>query len=139
MVLLEHGAQKADASLKKIGSVSYNPKTGHRHQGKPKNGETRAGPLWIADTSDKTILKTMKKNAPDEKSKTIIETLQDETGFPPYFFDVHHLVSGKSPKMDYLLADLKEKGFNAARTHYAPTGIKTNASIQELQHAMKKS
>ncbi len=133
MVLLEKGAKKADQSLEKIGTVSFNAQTGHRHLGERQKGETRAGPLWVADTSDAAILNTMEKKAADEKTKTFLLTLHGEAGFPPWFFDVHHLVSGKSPKLDALIDVLEKSGFSAVRTHYCPTGIKTDASIADIR------
>ncbi|MBI4360764.1 methyltransferase domain-containing protein [Candidatus Micrarchaeota archaeon] len=136
MVLVEKSAQKADESLTHIGHVHFDPETLARDT-KPlkcKNVQV-AGPLWVSDVNDVRILNAMKQNAPDEKTKHLLEVLENEQGRPPYFYDVHH-VGKPAPKMDALIEKLRKKKFKATRTHYAPTGLKTDANIHQLRRIM---
>ena len=42
-----------------------------------------------------------------------------------------------SPKMDLLFENLKKQGYNVYRTHFSPTGFKTNASINIIEKMFK--
>lgn len=136
MVLVEKSAKKADASLTHLGSVWFDPDTKARDTRPLKGKNVKvAGPLWVSDVNDADILKTMKRHAPDEKTKRVLDLLDNERGLPPYFYDVHQL-GHTAPKMDELIGKLEKKKFQAARTHYAPTGLKTDASIHQLLRIM---
>jgi len=47
------------------------------------------------------------------------------------FYDTHVLAKKKKPKglkpLSYVIAGLRKKGYQAARTHFAENGIRTNA------------
>jgi len=40
--------------------------------------------------------------------------------------------------MEHIFEKLKEKGYDAARTHFSPTGFKTNASRDEIETIFKQ-
>ncbi len=133
------GAQAADEALQKIGVVSHCMQCGHRETGRRETcvcGRTMsvAGPLWQGDVNDSGALSAMKKGTKDVKLHALLDVLAGESGMPPYFFDVHHAGRGAaSPKMDDVISRLKKKGFQAARTHYSPTAVKTDATLAELK------
>ncbi|MBI5036616.1 hypothetical protein HZC09_04705 [Candidatus Micrarchaeota archaeon] len=134
-VLVEKEKQKQE-----LGFVSHCFKCGNRVEGKKAKcycGHTfkHAGPLWVGETSDLDIVEAMAQKTENEKTKKFLETIANEQFFPPYFFDVHKTVKRTGtpvkPMADYL-GKLKEKGFKAERTHYAPTAFKTNASFKDV-------
>lgn len=136
MVFVEKSATKANECLTHLDHVYFDPKTLARDT-KPLKTKTRkiAGPLWVSDVNNAAILKAMKQKAPDEKTRRVLELLESERGFPPYFYDVHH-VGKTAPKMDALIEKLRKKKFTASRTHVAPTGLKTDATIHQLRRIM---
>ncbi|MFH1106821.1 MAG: tRNA (guanine(10)-N(2))-dimethyltransferase [Candidatus Micrarchaeota archaeon] len=151
-ILCEKGAVKADANINGSGFVLYCPKCLWRSQSKRLPGECPecssrleyAGPLWTEGLQSKDFLHrvaklTASRNYTDgaEISK-LLGLLGGEDGFPPFFYDLH-FISGRlgvqSPSSDKVLTALRKSGFKAERTHYSPTGIKTDAGIS----AVKKS
>ena len=96
-----------------------------------------AGPLWLDAYCDLAFLKKLavlngKRNYEDrEKISKMLGLLSGEQDFPPWFFDVHdiadHFGLQVSSKMDSIVEKLRALGFKAVKTHFSPTGIKTNA------------
>ena len=139
---IQRGAQAADAALEQIGFVSHCTHCGHRVEGfiascvcgqKMKG----VGPLWLGDVNDSAVLAQMKKSTKDAKLAAVLDVLSGEIGLPPYFFDVHAAGRGSaSPRMDDVLAQLQKQGFKAARTHYSPTAVKTDATLAQLKKAI---
>ncbi|MBI2445996.1 tRNA (guanine(10)-N(2))-dimethyltransferase [Candidatus Micrarchaeota archaeon] len=139
------GAQAADAALEQIGVVSHCMHCGHREASRRPScvcGKAMAvaGPLWLGDVNDDGVLSVMKKGTKDAKLHGLLDLLAGEIGLPPYFFDVHSAGRGAaSPKMDDVISRLKTKGFRAARTHYSPTAVKTDAGLTQLKAAIAGS
>jgi len=101
------------------------------------------GPLWAEAFCDKGFLKKIialneKRNYADKKKidKTL-SLLLNEQDFPPFFYDLHfvadHFGLKIESKMDEIILRLKKKGFRAVRTHFEPTGIKTNAPVEKIR------
>ncbi len=139
---VQRGAQAADAALQQIGFVSHCMHCGHRALGQlaacvcGKNLKW-VGPLWLGDVNDSAVLAHMKTSTKDGKLAAVLDVLSGESGLPPYFFDLHHAGRGSaSPKMDAVMARLEKGGFKAARTHYSPTAIKTDATLAQLKKAI---
>ncbi len=147
----EIGAKKANQILKNHGYVFYNWETCKRNsstnlEDKPKN-EDYAGPLWLGELWDKTVVKNMKKFAESKThfSKAAISlinqinaemALVSEIGY----YDIHYLSKKHKfaiPKMNDLIANIEKKGFNASRTHFSKTSIKTNMPFNNLIKILK--
>lgn len=139
------GAQAADEALQGIGFVAHCMHCGHREIGQRPvcvcgQKMKMAGPLWTGDVNDAGVLAAMKKATKNAKLAVLLDLLAGENGLPPYFFDVHAAGRGAaSPKMDDVFSRLKKKGFQAARTHYSPTAVKTDASLVDLKKAVRTS
>ncbi len=142
LFLIQRGAQAADAALENVGVVAHCTHCGHRTVGPVAScvcgrNLTAVGPLWLGDVNDPAILAQMKAATKDQKLAAVLDVLSGESGLPPYFFDVHAAGRGAaSPKMDAVLVRLHKSGFQAARTHYSPTAIKTDASLAQLKKAI---
>lgn len=95
----------------------------------------QVGPLWTGRLQDPGLIgEALRSDAVlADESVALLETLRAEgnvgaTGF----FDVHEAASatgvGAPPGIHDVLRGLREKGFEAARTHLAETGVRTSAS-----------
>ena len=102
-----------------------------------------AGPLWIGDLyKDSYLNDTIKllegDDAEDYHRKTpeVLEKMVDESGLTNRpFIDIHALCDLHNlvpPKNQIILDQLKEQGYEVARTHFKPTAIRTNASVEEV-------
>ncbi|MBI3032650.1 tRNA (guanine(10)-N(2))-dimethyltransferase [Candidatus Woesearchaeota archaeon] len=99
-----------------------------------KNKMIFAGPLWIGNLWDSALVKNMELGALEQIKE---ESLVDVVGF----YDIHELVSRyklEMPKFEEIMNQIRTKGYQAARTHISPYGIRTNASLKEVIKCIKK-
>ncbi|XP_069808192.1 TRMT1-like protein [Dendropsophus ebraccatus] len=63
------------------------------------------------------------------------------TEHPPFYYSIHrHTIGGLNiPKLNKILQYLLEAGFLVSRTHFDPTGIRTNASLATLKAILQKN
>lgn len=102
-----------------------------------------AGPLWIGDLFKDQFLNNaikMLENSEIEtyhrKAPDVLEKMVEESGLTnkPYI-DIHALCDLHNltpPKNQIIIEKLKEQGYEAARTHFKPTAIRTTASVEEV-------
>lgn len=110
---------------------------------KEKSQMTYAGPLWIGKIHDKLFLErilSLNKSTNFLNAKKIEKIIQynlDELNMPISYYNIHKLSQKLKiphvPKMDSVLKTIKEKGFEASRTHFDFTAIKTNMNLPELE------
>ncbi|MBI4448754.1 hypothetical protein HY641_01870 [Candidatus Woesearchaeota archaeon] len=91
-----------------------------------------AGPMWLGDLWDESILRKMRVPNDWTDAARLIEVLHGEASVPIVgFHDIHDLASrhrqASLPRMDVMFARLKSKGYRAARTHFSGVGIRTDA------------
>lgn len=133
--------------LKQIKFLNHCKKCLNRIFGEPKekcecgsNFEI-AGPVYSGPISDQdfceAVLEDLKKRDFKQKKAELelLYMLVNEAKSPSLYFDVNAI--GKiykkvPPKLDILIEKLKSKGFAATRTHFCPTGVKTDAKITQL-------
>ncbi len=91
-----------------------------------------AGPLWIGSLQDQKLLQTMVKNNPFSEEQQFLNLLNEEASLPIVgFYDLHQIarkLKTDVPRMDFVLAKVK-----GVRTHFSGTGIKTEASLDEIK------
>ena len=158
---LTRGEKYSTSTLENIGFVSYCFKCGHRIHGKRMENRCNicnidkthlgahmdyAGPLWIGELHNKKFLQKMnslnKKRAYTHKEQLlkILDLMENEIKFPPYFFDLPQVAkirkTGAVIRREKVIEELTKKGFRASRTHFTPNGIKTNATMEELVRAI---
>ena len=54
----------------------------------------------------------------------------------PFYYDLHKICKKLKicvPKINNTIERLKSMGYNATRTHFSPTGIKTDAKIKTIK------
>jgi tRNA (guanine26-N2/guanine27-N2)-dimethyltransferase len=85
----------------------------------------------------------MLDNIPDEweASKDILEKVHAEAEIVTPFYDLHELASRHDvsvPKRDKVIEALREKGYPVSRTHFRPTGIRTDAPLKDILDILKR-
>ncbi|MFX0163326.1 MAG: tRNA (guanine(10)-N(2))-dimethyltransferase [Candidatus Hodarchaeota archaeon] len=110
-----------------------------------------SGPLWGGslyhhDFCDK-VLKETKSREINTKQKLIkmLETILEESQTPssplPLFYDIHKIckkIKIEAPPIKTIITELKNQNYQASRTHFKPTAIRTNASIETIKETIKK-
>ncbi|KAG9474186.1 hypothetical protein GDO78_004474, partial [Eleutherodactylus coqui] len=63
------------------------------------------------------------------------------TEHPPFYYSIHrHAIGGLNiPKLNKILQSLSDAGYLVSRTHFDPTGIRTNATLATLKAVLKKN
>ncbi|XP_056403836.1 TRMT1-like protein [Hyla sarda] len=63
------------------------------------------------------------------------------TEHPPFYYSIHrHAIGGLNiPKLNKIQQLLSEAGFLVSRTHFDPTGIRTNANLATLKAILQKN
>jgi tRNA (guanine26-N2/guanine27-N2)-dimethyltransferase len=157
-VSLEHGAKRADRSLDQVGyllhcSVCLNRRAASlRELGESSecnicgsNMEV-GGPMWLGELADEVFCRGMLSfsESSDLSSNLrlmrLIQHVKDEVGFPPGFFNIDKLCSKlgvASISTNEVLIALRGEGFKAVRTHFDYRGVKTDASILDLENVLK--
>ncbi len=150
---IKKGSKRTDESLKNIGYISHCKHCLHRQTSKglaspiddvcPVCGEKliHAGPLWLGKVQDSEFIQEMieeiehKKINSKKEALKLLNSCLIESEAPATFYDVHSICKSlkiSAPKLELIFDEIKKEGFDAFKTHYNPLGIKTNASIKEL-------
>jgi tRNA (guanine26-N2/guanine27-N2)-dimethyltransferase len=104
------------------------------------------GPLWIGELHDKEIIGRMLQEIDhirlntDRESRKLLEFCKDEL-LVPGFYDYHSIAKVHKIKLEPIrsvISNLVSAGYNASRTHFMGTGIKTDANIYELLKVIKR-
>jgi tRNA (guanine26-N2/guanine27-N2)-dimethyltransferase len=153
---LSSGANRADRAIRHIGYIHQCTSCPHRveqHGLFPEpepcsecgGAIVSIGPLWLGEIQDPEIISAMLEGLPNCTLNTarelgsLLTILRDELT-TSFFYDYHVLAKrGKvSPKpIDEMIVSLREQGFQASRTHYSGTGIKTDASYRVILGLLK--
>ncbi|MCE5215248.1 MAG: tRNA (guanine(26)-N(2))-dimethyltransferase [Methanobacterium sp.] len=148
------GAGKTDKSLKNLGFIVHCPHCLYREvrpgitpqlpsECPECGGSLKAGgPLWLGDLLDTDYIGDMLNLLPkltlnsDKKVIKLLERCYEESQGPVTFYDLHKIckvLKISAPPLNDVLEKLSSEGYFASRTHIKPTGIKTNAPIDELK------
>jgi tRNA (guanine26-N2/guanine27-N2)-dimethyltransferase len=144
---LRRSADSAFESMKKLGYLSYDKKTGARsHSEFPEPGMDYAGPLWLGELHNKKFIRQMKKlnkqrsYADMDEISAMLDMMENEVGMPPYYYNVHAICKikrlGAIPNMKELIEKLRKKGYRATRTHFSNVSIKTDAPYGDVLEAV---
>ncbi|MBU4075263.1 MAG: tRNA (guanine(10)-N(2))-dimethyltransferase [Euryarchaeota archaeon] len=151
---VKKGINKADECLKNIGFVSHcfncgerNWKSGlavHMEEKCPVCGQTTslAGPLWLGRLHDREfcgqVLDEVRKRE-FKGAEKLIAACRDELDVPMHY-DYHKLCKSlgiTAMPTDQLILALREKGFQASRTHFTGISFKTDAGMEEIKAVVK--
>ncbi len=101
-----------------------------------------AGPLWLGEIAEKSFVEKMLELLPkreysqQKQIQKMLCALKEEIGLPPFYFDLHELASktrGPAPKNSEVIEKLEKQGFRVSATHFSPTGIRTDAPVEEIK------
>ena len=135
--------KRTNKALEHIGYLSYCKNCLWRKFGRvdecPECGEEVeiAGPLWTGKFVDQRFTSEMLDEMPEDwESREMLERLDSEAEIITPYYDIHALASNigtSSPKREEFIEKLRDKGYPVSRTHFNPTGVKTDAPIQDLK------
>ncbi len=146
-IKIDNGKKKADNSLSKMGYLYYCKRCKNRvySNGLPKDkicscGDNFniTGPLWLGKLQEKKFVEKVFEGAYGLVDFHGLKTLQliIKEGDTPFYYDIHELCKLwkiPAPPMNEIIHELKNMGFEASRTHYSVTAIKTNGDVQTFK------
>ncbi len=97
-----------------------------------------AGPMWLGDLWDEKLAEKMFKLSINDKTissetRSLLHTIYWESKIHEIGFqDISEFRPKQFPKLQAVIEKLWAKGYKAARTHFNPTGIRTNADKKEI-------
>ncbi len=140
---VKKGAKRADKALENVGYILHNHKTGERKaiRGIPEHlGEGQvSGPLWLGNLHEKVFLAKIRRDkcmGTVKRLEKLLDLWLEEADSPPLFYDVNEIASltkTHALPIRSIIGKLKENGFAASRTHFSPTGFKTDAKISDIK------
>jgi len=135
-VQITNGTTKANDSMKKYSVIKSNELIGNQTTKKD------IGPMWIGALQDKRVIQELRTILFEKQIKTknkswiLLDLLEEEADAPNFFYTTDGLASDlkkSPPKMKIIFEKLKNNGYNVFRTHFSPTGFKTNSPITEIK------
>uniref|UniRef100_A0A1A8FN48 tRNA (guanine(27)-N(2))-dimethyltransferase n=3 Tax=Nothobranchius korthausae TaxID=1143690 RepID=A0A1A8FN48_9TELE len=82
------------------------------------------------------------KRKSGEESGNVLKKLKPDASLehPPFYYSIHrHSIRGMNmPKLNKFLQYLMEAGFRVSRTHFDPTGVRTDATLQQFKSVLTK-
>lgn len=138
---MEKGARKSNDVLEHIGFACWD------NGWKIKSFYERqcAGPLWTGKILDGRLISFMEKEMERKElgKRNEIEKLllmfKEEENAPPMHYETTLLCKKlkiQQPKIDFILNELKQRGFFACRTHFSPHSFKTDAPLKEIEDVL---
>ncbi|KAK3516762.1 hypothetical protein QTP70_022545 [Hemibagrus guttatus] len=77
-----------------------------------------------------------------EESSNILKKLKSDASLehPAFYYSIHrHSIRGMNmPKLNKFLQYLTEAGFRVSRTHFDPTGVRTDATLEQFKSVLTK-
>ncbi|ADE36650.1 tRNA (guanine(10)-N(2))-dimethyltransferase [Methanohalophilus mahii] len=153
---IKSGAKNADRTLKELGYVTHCGNCSYREWKKgysvfmeqtcPECGNemNSGGLLWLGKLHENIfcskVMEEIEKRPLGKKKKAckIIQTCLDELDIP-FFYDQHRLckqLSVAAPRIEKTIEDLRDKGYEASRTHFSGMSFKTNAPISVIKQIL---
>ncbi|XP_018609791.1 TRMT1-like protein [Scleropages formosus] len=91
---------------------------------------------------DKSSVDQSGKRKMSDESGTVLKKVKSEAllEHPPFYYSIHrHSIRGMNmPKLNKFLQYLTEAGFRVSRTHFDPTGVRTDASLSQFKSVLTK-
>jgi len=104
------------------------------------------GPLWAGKLQDKKSIAELRSVLFEKKLNTknmvwkMLDLLEEEADAPAFYYNTDDLASVlkmSPPKMKTIFDSLKNEGYSVYRTHFSPTGFKTDAPVKVIEKMFK--
>jgi len=104
------------------------------------------GPLWVGKIQNKNIILKIRSILSNKKMGTknilwnLLDLLEEESNAPAFFYTSDIIASRlklSPPKMKAIFSELTKAGYDVYRTHFSPTGFKTEAPLKKIETAFK--
>ena len=114
----------------------------------PASEGSQYGPVWLGPLYDRSWLEEMAAmsvlpntaNWFSKKTHKLLQTLVGEAQVPPErLFYQRPAAANSLPKLAHVMRELRESGFVAARTHFDPLAIRTDAPPREFDAAVRRA
>ncbi len=141
-VRVKSGAKKANKSMQELKVINSGENIGFEETKKT------VGPLWLGDIEDKEAVENIrnivfeKKLGSGKKLWKLLDMLEEEADAPCFFYtseSISEYLKNSSPKLIKIFDKLKNSGFECCRTHFTPTGFKTNADFDVIEKTFKQN
>lgn len=157
----ERSIPRTNEALGGLGFIGPERKLLPMEEGSPVRGRV-AGPMWLGELWDPAFLDGVlgdfnyrvadaatgrepggRPAAPLAGGKRLarmLENMKEEANMPALFFELDECARrfrAGPPKMSALLETLRFGGFRASRTHFSPTGFRTDAPPPELERCFR--
>ncbi|UCE29292.1 MAG: tRNA (guanine(10)-N(2))-dimethyltransferase [Candidatus Bathyarchaeota archaeon] len=155
-VLIQYGAKQSDMNIQMMGYVLHCFPCFHREVFRgmfspferlcPECGSRMsvAGPLWLGKLFNEDFRLLMEKWLNRRKLKErwilkLLSTLQSETEAPLTYYVIDRVCDRFNlsvPPLFDVISKLKNKGFQAVRTHFNSSGVRTDAPASVFTHIL---
>lgn len=82
------------------------------------------------------------KRKTGDESGNVVKKLRSDASLehPAFYYSIHrHSIRGMNmPKLNKFLQYLTEAGFRVSRTHFDPTGVRTDATLEQFKSVLTK-
>jgi tRNA (guanine26-N2/guanine27-N2)-dimethyltransferase len=157
--VVNHGAQKADASVKEMGYVFHCFNCFHRETAKgmltmPKqecpechNKLSIAGPLWLGKIFDKDFCQRMMKELPKKKLgqekriRKLLSMIVEEAEAPATYYVIDKICDKyglPAPPLADVMQQLENANYTVNATHFNTRGIRTKATSVAVKEVIMK-
>jgi tRNA (guanine26-N2/guanine27-N2)-dimethyltransferase len=139
-VQISSGTIRANNSMKKYSTIKSNKLF------LLKSKIIDVGPMWIDKIQNKRTIAELRTILFEKSLKTknelwkLLDLLEEEADAPAFFYTTDGLASvlkKSPPKMKIISKKLKSMDHFFSRTHFNPTGFKTNAKKSEIEKVFK--
>nr|XP_015210548.1 PREDICTED: TRMT1-like protein isoform X2 [Lepisosteus oculatus] len=96
----------------------------------------------VIKTSQRVEDASSSKRKSSEEAGNVLKRQKSEAPLehPPFYYSIHrHSIRGMNmPKLNKFLQYLTEAGFRVSRTHFDPTGVRTDATLAQFKSVLSK-
>jgi tRNA (guanine26-N2/guanine27-N2)-dimethyltransferase len=139
-VQIHNGKTAANTSMSQYQSISVSDIP------LAKKSTVQVGPLWLGHLGSKSVIQEIRSIMSTKVLNTkpllwkLLSLLEEESDAPAFFYtmnDLSSVLKVPSPDMKSLFRRLRSKGFLVTKTHYIPTGFKTDAPFDVITEVFK--
>jgi len=154
---IETGATRGDSALSSLGGIAWCPSCGHVATApEPKalcekcgKKARSAGPVWVGPLTDDDLLRRARRAAEEsglQKAEATFAALLGVDRFPPWSYSIEDICSklgAPTVSESEIYQNLRESGYDAMRTPFEKTGVKTDADhatlVEKVQNSLKST